>query len=560
MFVSPRARGRSFALLLAASLAPCARADEGRAAAMVQLECSTPNVGGTTVLTVRSPLVGAPVAIFVDGTLGPLLTRHPSLPVLALSANQVAVGIGTIGPNGRFSVAIATPPPLTPMFAQALLAHGATTLASSYLRVLPGNNKPASFTDGSAGLPAKAGGSQDVDWVDLDKDGCLDAVVLTDTPVILMGDCTTSLRDETLARVPAAVLRSTSVVAVGDVNGDSWPDLFLGGGSDAVRPLPNSVLLNDRSGRFVLPDALPALSGEFLRDSVRPGALPAGHGIPIAAELGDVDGDGDLDLLVANSPDPDHPSETADPVTLYRNVGGGGFVEVESFGAIASNEEHGGGGTAMFGDVDSDGDLDVFVCGTAQGGRQPTLYVNDGRGNFSDATAAALPVTLDNSFDAVFGDFDLDGDLDLFVANSISSDPVAIHLLVNVTTTPNQPLFIDGSAGVPPTIGPSTNVRLSVDAGDVDGDGDLDLVVGVHEVPGGTGTAGHAALLLNVGGLQGATPGSFMIDNLFAPGVFVAADVAFGDVDRDGDLDLYLANSGNLFQTLFDDELWINQP
>lgn len=36
--------------------------------------------------------------------------------------------------------------------------------------------------------------------------------------------------------------------------------------------------------------------------------------------------------------------------------------------------------------------------------------------------------------------------------------------------------------------------------------------------------------------------------------------VAFGDGDGDGDLDLYLANSGDLFQTLFDDELWINQP
>ena len=133
-----------------------------------------------------------------------------------------------------------------------------------------------------------------------------------------------------------------------------------------------------------------------------------------------------------------------------------------------------------------------------------------------------------------------------------------MHLFENVTTTPGQPRFVDGSANVPASLGNTTNVRLNVDAADIDLDGDLDILVGIHELPGGMGTSGYATLLRNDGGMQGGTTGVFIVDSSFLAGLFIEADVAFGDVDNDGDPDLYLSNSGRLFGGSFQDELWIN--
>jgi hypothetical protein len=131
----------------------------------------------------------------------------------------------------------------------------------------------------------------------------------------------------------------------------------------------------------------------------------AEFGSGIAA--GDIDGDGDMDLAVSNG--------DGGTLHLYRNDGGGQFTEVQNTGlASPPGQVHG----LVFADVDNDGDQDLYVCGF----RIPSmLYVNQGAGTFVDEAAARGISHSTSNFGASFGDYDLDGWLDLYVSNRGSS-------------------------------------------------------------------------------------------------------------------------------------------
>jgi enediyne biosynthesis protein E4 len=127
---------------------------------------------------------------------------------------------------------------------------------------------------------------------------------------------------------------------------------------------------------------------------------------------GDYDGDGDLDLYVVRG--------DIGPNLLYRNDGDNRFTDV----AAAAGVDHaapGGRGFLhsgpAFADVDGDGDLDLFVGGME--GDPCLLFSNDGDGTFTDVTDASGFKTMGarNTISAAFGDYDLDGDLDMMLAH-----------------------------------------------------------------------------------------------------------------------------------------------
>lgn len=124
------------------------------------------------------------------------------------------------------------------------------------------------------------------------------------------------------------------------------------------------------------------------------------------AAAGDFDGDGWVDLFVTGLAAPDR---------LYRNRGDGTFVDVTSVARLNVPARRSNG--AAWGDIDNDGDLDLFVTTLGADQRRFLLFINDGEGRFTEegqARGAAVASEAPHfGFSVSFGDYDLDGYLDL---------------------------------------------------------------------------------------------------------------------------------------------------
>jgi len=136
----------------------------------------------------------------------------------------------------------------------------------------------------------------------------------------------------------------------------------------------------------------------------------------------DYDGDGRQDIFVVNGARRGETPDQAPLSHLYRNNGDGTFADVTAKAGVVAR---GWGQAACAGDVDNDGDVDLFV--TYYG--RLVLYRNNGDGTFADATAGSgLPATRQRwNTGAAFLDVDKDGHLDLFVSAYVAYDDAARH-------------------------------------------------------------------------------------------------------------------------------------
>lgn len=183
------------------------------------------------------------------------------------------------------------------------------------------------------------------------------------------------------------------------------------------------------------------------------------------------------------------------------------------------------------GDVDTDGDLDLyFPNGGASrfGSGQNQLWMNNGFGSFNNETATRLPQQLvAQPMDCIFGDIDGDFDLDILVGNRANNS----KLFSNSGTG----VFTDVTAGRLPANG----ATYSWDFGDIDGDGDLDAI-GENSSP----TSSRAALIVNNGQGSFADMSATLLPGANNPAVD-DNDSKFFDIDNDGDLDFIIASLGN---------------
>ncbi len=220
-----------------------------------------------------------------------------------------------------------------------------------------------------------------------------------------------------------------------------------------------------------------------------------------ATAWGDVDRDGDLDLVCAN----EGPGQQS---LLFVNVGG-------ILSSLPAWDGHGSANAVALGDVDRDGDLDVVFGGFNQ---FIALYANED-GIFENRAAWVSSVPA-HTRGVTLADFDGDGDLDLAIAN----DGQKKQLYENVNS------WFGGS---PVWLSPNAYTSTSVAAGDVDSDGRVDLVFGNEFHPN--------TLWINQGG---AFPSGVFADATAwqAPGAYGTRCVSLGDVDGDSRLDLVAAN------------------
>jgi uncharacterized repeat protein (TIGR01451 family) len=278
---------------------------------------------------------------------------------------------------------------------------------------------------------------------------------------------------------------ATRALALGDLDGDGDLDLAVGNQAEQ-----NVVYINDGYGNPF--DAATHAFG-------------TGMGYSYALALGDLDGDGDLDLAVGH---------WGQQNALYLNDGDGTF---DTTWYYFGPPDHLTSDLAL-GDLDGDGDLDLAV---GNWGQQDVVYPNDGIGNPFDAVTYTVGPGDDATYALALGDVNDDGELDLAIGNEGEQNTVYYNDgVINPFDTISAPV---GSGG---------DATYALALGDVDGDGDLDLVVGnVYQ---------QNVVYLNDGF------GNPFDTSTIAIGAGNDATYALvpGDVDGDGDLDLAVGNDG----------------
>ena len=352
---------------------------------------------------------------------------------------------------------------------------------------------------------------------DLDGDGYLDLVVSSQDSCVPLryfhsnGDGTFS--DGTAEARLADQLGGLNLVQT-DYNNDGRPDIFvLRGGWEA--PMRNSLLRNNEDGTFT--------------DVTRKSGLAAPATATQTAAWADFDLDGHVDVFVGNE---------FSPSQLFRNKGDGTFVDVARSAGVDRTAFTKG---AAWGDYDNDRYPDLYVSNYAE---ENFLYHNNGDGTFTEVAGRLGVEKPAYSFPAWFMDYDNDGRLDLFVSGYVQSmADVARGYLGQTLKGETFKVYRNsgngGFADVTGAVGMARNIlTMGCNFGDIDNDGYLDFYLG-------TGAPSYGALTPNLLFRNDAGKAFVDVTSSSRSGHLQKGHgIAFGDIDNDGDQDVFLHTGG----------------
>jgi len=279
--------------------------------------------------------------------------------------------------------------------------------------------------------------TEDVAVADFDQDGDLDLFFVSEDNLVnefYLNDGKGYFSDRS-SNIP--VLGKSNAVNVMDIDGDNDLDVLIGNDGR------NYCLLNMQNGKWADgSDRLP-LSTKVTQD----------------IELGDIDGDGDTDIICAN--------EDGNEVWLNDK---GTFT----LSALSDYISHAEWETREIdlGDIDGDGDLDLVMANVnfrKTKDATSRLFVNDGRGRFSDVTGQNFPEEIMHTTDMDFVDIDRDGDLDI-VAGNVFGSSYSCYL------NDGEGSFFNATDKVFPAS--LRGEGIDIESGDFNGDGLLDLYFG----------------------------------------------------------------------------------
>ncbi|MDE0089062.1 MAG: CRTAC1 family protein [Candidatus Poribacteria bacterium] len=298
----------------------------------------------------------------------------------------------------------------------------------------------------------------------------------------------------------------------------------------------------------------------------------AGVGCPLwstGTAFADYDGDNDLDLYVCNYvkydlkkfeqqkeeslqsgkfvPNALNPTafEPQDNV-FYRNNGDGTFTDITDEAGVAA--PGGRSMQAIFSDFDNDNDMDLYVANDTS---ENDIFRNEGNGTFTDVSADSWAADFRGSMGLAAGDYDADGDIDLFISHWIDQEYVLYSNLLQESeaienSNPKRIRFVDEAYSAMLAEVTLKEIGWGTSLFDYDNDGDLDIFVANGStfqkldqpevlIP------QHNQLFRNEGdGTFSDVSKSMGITNLPAR---VSRGTAFGDYDNDGDVDIFIANN-----------------
>lgn len=258
-----------------------------------------------------------------------------------------------------------------------------------------------------------------------------------------------------------------------------------------------------------------------------------------AAACGDYNNDGYLDIYVTDN-------IKFRPNVLYKNNGDLTFTDVaETAGVAFVNDDNGVSTDVAWGDYDNDGDLDLYIARFGPN----LLFRNNGDGTFTDVTKEAGVGDEGNGICVVFVDYNNDSHLDIILANYFAVhnlwDPETPNIMHNnfeqsTNAGPNLLYRSNGDGtftNVAPELGiDDTSWSLDIGCGDYDNDGDQDIYV--------ANDFGKDRLHRNNGD---GTFTDVTEQSCYVPESKKGMNVDFGDYDNDGFLDIYISNLTSIF-------------